>query len=270
MIASLKRKKSICVNNKIYIIYYISMYLVLISMIGCANYIGINNLSELSEKEDIEEDINDYRIIAIFTSDYKLKKEIKYHEAGSDWEIYESYIKGYPESDTLVGDFNGDGQQDTAWFTRSETIEYYIKNRACIGSFEFSNKKIRPLKLGNCCGGTFKNEGDLDDNGTDEIGVMCYDLIGGCRDYYVFSYINNEWKIILPPIETSLSMREAGIVLVEKDEMNKGYITIRNILWFLNDSLPKEYQGQGGGSCAKSNVIEYQIKVYPPIKHNNF
>lgn len=259
MLKLVKIQKIMCVNNKIYLI----LSLVLFYITGCTNYSGINKLSE-------KEDVNDSSIIAIFTSDYKLKKEIKYREAGSDSPIYESYIKGYPKSDTLVGDFNGDGQQDTAWFTRSETFEYYFENKACLGSFKFSDRKIRPLELGDCCGGTFKNEGDLDDNGTNEIGIMCSYPFSGCRDYYVYSYINNEWMIILEPIETSLSMREAGIVLVEKDKENKEYLTIRNMLHFINDSFPKEYQGLGGGSCAKSHVIEYQIKVFPPIKHNNF
>jgi len=198
--------------------------------------------------------------IAIFSEDYKLIKEVKYIKS-EDWMIYESYIKGYPKSDTLIGDFNGDGKKETACFQRSETVQYYIDNRECIGSFVFSNSKIKSLKLGDCCGGTFKNEGDLDDNGTDEIGVMCSLPTGACRYYYIYTYKDNEWIFFLSAIESSLSMRESGIVLIEKDTENKGYVIIRNMLYFNNDSMPQKYRNQGGGSCSWSNVVEYRIQM---------
>jgi hypothetical protein len=198
--------------------------------------------------------------IAIFSEDYKLIREVEYVKT-KDWETYESYIKGYPMSDTLTGDFNGNGIKDTAWFHRTEDVQYYIDNNECKGLLSFSDDEVKPLDLGNCCGGTFKNEGDLDGNGTDEIGVMCSKAVSGCRYYYVFTYGGNDWKLLIPPIESSLSMREAGIVLVEKDNKNEGHIVVRNMLYFNNKAMPKKYLNQGGGSCSRSNVREFRINL---------
>jgi len=237
---------------------------ILIIPSACSN--SKNNKEDKEQNDSLVSTTHDTEInplcnIAIFSKDYQLIKEIKYQCKQKDWQYYHSYIEGYPTSDTLVGDFNGDGKQELAWFTRSETYQSYIKNNECIGSFEFSNKKIRPLQLGNCCGGTFKNEGDLDGNGTDEIGVMCYWPTGSCRVYYVYTFHNNEWEVIFGPIESSHSMREAGIVLIEKDSTQDGYVIVRNMLYFNDKSMPEKYREQGGGSCISSNVMEFKIKV---------
>ncbi len=262
-------KTIISTYSKKKVLYYATAIAILISAFACSPARESQTQNNISKDSIFIIPVNiDSKSIAIFSKDYKLLKEVKYHKDSNRF-IYESYIRGYPKSDTLLGDFNGDDQQDTAWFNRSETLKYYVKNDECIGSFDFLNNKINSLELGDCCGGTFKNEGDLDGNGTDEIGVMYSNSTSGCRYYYVYTYTNNKWEFFIEAIESSYSMREAGIVLIEKDNQNNGYIIIRNILYFTKDSMPLKYIEQGGGSCSWSNVIEQRIKVHPSFKHNN-
>jgi hypothetical protein len=112
---------------------------------------------------------------------------------------------------------------------------------------------------------TFKNEGDLYGNGKDVIGVLPGWFSSGCRQYSIYAFKKEIWKLACSPICNSINMREAGIVLIEKVPTKKGWVTIREsidsyVYRVKNHKIPDYYLA--GSCCQWSNVVEDTIKLY--------
>lgn len=188
-----------------------------------------------------------------------------YYQSEDRGGLFANYIRDYPNSDTIIGDFDGDDAEEIATV---QNIKYYntedssINWEACQCVIEFSNVSIKTLIVETCTEGVFKNEGDLNDDGKDEIGILPGWISSGCRQYHVYTFRDNEWVQICEPIENSYNMREAGIVLIEKDK-KKGYAVIRkSVDSFISEqenNIPYKYYQ--GSSCAWSNVVERTIKL---------
>ncbi len=110
----------------------------------------------------------------------------------------------------------------------------------------------------------FKNEGDLYGNGQDAIGVLPGWFSSGCREYSVFTLKKGRWKLACSPISNTLNMREAGIVLIEKDPIKNGWVVIReSVASYVSrvkiNNISNEYIR--GSSCQWSNIVEQKIKL---------
>lgn len=214
--------------------------------------------------------------IPIMSTEGKLIRNFKYkytelniNSDSNEVDEYINYIKGYPKADTIEGDFNGDGITEKAWFKEKgrKAFEDCQKNRSkesCEGIILFSDKTIEPLKIDMCPMYTFKNEGDLYGNGKDVIGVLPGWFSSGCRQYSLYTLKKEKWKLACSPISNTLNMREAGIVLVEKDPSKKGWIIIREsvdsyIYRVKNHKIPDDYIA--GSYCQWSNVVEQSVKL---------
>ena len=203
-------------------------------------------------------------IIYVLTPDGKVVDSLFYKSEDSGG-LFANYIRDYPNSDTIIGDFDGDDAEEIATV---QNIKYYnaedssINWEACQCVIEFSNVSIKTLIVETCTEGVFKNEGDLNDDGRDEIGILPGWISSGCRQYHVYTFRDNEWVQICEPIENSYNMREAGVVLIEKDK-KKGYAVIRqSVDSFISEqenNIPYKYYQ--GSSCAWSNVVERSIKL---------
>ena len=90
----------------------------------------------------------------------------------------------------------------------------------------FSNDKIPPIKLENCIGGTPVNEGDLNNDGADEIGILPEWWTSCWRDYHVYTFRNNEWKYVVAPFATHCNQWEEGVDAIKKDDSKQGYVII--------------------------------------------
>ncbi len=130
--------------------------------------------------------------------------------------------------DAVKGDFNGDGVYEYMWLeakelkVKDEMIDYdesydcYIK---------FSDPKIPPIKVDGCNGGKPENLGDLNKNGSDEIGLLP-DWISSCWcSYYVWTLKNGKWLDAVEPI--SCDQWLTGIPPIEIDKKREGYVIIR-------------------------------------------
>ena len=195
---------------------------------------------------------------------------------------YVNTIKGYPDVDTIVGDFNGDGKKEKAWFKYRKGEKHYNIDREKLTQKElakipdslivelddnellFSDKSIKPLKIKYIkYDWVLKNEGDLNDDGKDEIGILPGWGTSACRNYKVFTYKKNRWKMICY-IGSTLNMRAKGFVVIEKDKSRKGYAIIResveNYIWsHPKHKIPAEFTNSN--CCTRSNVMEYSLKL---------
>lgn len=112
----------------------------------------------------------------------------------------------------LIGDFNGDNVQDTLYerFIDNETsdeINKFFENldlmdHCCIDRdvkafFECSNPKIKAFPIPSEVGLLFAETiGDIDGNGTDEIGLVNYNTdVSSVSRYYIYTY-DGDWKSI--------------------------------------------------------------------------
>ena len=252
---------------------YSSILIIIISLI--ATFFGCK---ENSPKKPSLESIKkqDIASIAILSTEGKLIKNFKYkyseltiNSNANEVDEYLNYIKGYPKADTIVGDFNGDGNTEKAWFKEKgrKAFEDCQKNRSeesCEGIILFSDKTIEPLKIDMCPMYTFKNEGDLYGNGKDVIGVLPGWFSSGCRQYSIYTLKKGKWKLASSPVGNTLNMREAGIVLVEKVPTKKGWVTIREsvdsyVYRVKNHKIPNDYFV--GSCCQWSNVVEQSVKL---------
>jgi hypothetical protein len=229
------------------------------------------NLNDKSKKSKVEEDSLS---IAILSTDGELIKNLKYSRIDIKGQLIEpteylNYIKGYPLEDTIIGDFNGDGNPEKAWFKEKgiQAFEDCQQNRtkkSCEGIILFSDRSIKPLKIDNCPFFTFKNERDLYGDGKDVIGVLPGWFTSSCRQYSVFTLSNGGWKLACPSIGNTLNMREAGILLIEKDTTKKGWVVIReSVDSYVSDqnktTILEKYII--GSSCQWSNVVERRMKL---------
>jgi hypothetical protein len=236
--------------------------------------------NKLDEKQEVElkgnltenQSKDDSLSIAILTTDGNLLEYFKYKEDNSHdlkENKYINYIKGYPKIDTLVGDFNGDGKIERAWFKdiglkNYEDCQQNGTKKSCEGTILFSDKTIQPLKIDFCPMHIFKNEGDLYGKGKDVIGVLPGWFSSGCRQYSIYTLKEGKWKLACEPVSNSMNMREAGIILIEKDPTKEGWAIIREsvdsyISRVENHKIPEEYFL--GSSCQRSNVVEHSIKL---------
>jgi ketosteroid isomerase-like protein len=120
-------------------------------------------------------------------------------------------------SNAVEGDFNGDGITDYMWLeTNSKTEECKIR---------FSGA-IPPLIVGTCLGGSPVNESDLNDDGTDEVGILPIWESSCWKGYFVYTFNDNQWDEAIEPVSTHCIQWEKNILPVIKDSTRKGYVLV--------------------------------------------
>lgn len=138
----------------------------------------------------------------------------------------------------IKGDFNGDGKLEIARLVKvkqgfgnpiedGEPDEYEI---------QFSNKKIKPIKIG-CCEAILVNEGDLNNDRKDEISIFQAPMNGCTYSMATYTYSKSEWNIVVEPYLyptgcKSLSYKEIENLIV-KENNNIYYYTIDPEEWKL-------------------------------------
>lgn len=129
--------------------------------------------------------------------------------------------------DSIYGDFNGDKKFEYAY---RKLIKKGIENSVENGSpseyeIKFSDKNIKPINVG-CCWFKLINEGDLDNNGSDEISII-QSPENGCIGYIKTYSIKDDKK-------TDLINSFSMFICAEltDDELQKLIVLENNIVYY--------------------------------------
>lgn len=125
----------------------------------------------------------------------------------------------------VQGDYDGDGTTEYMWIEPPKIKEDYCEGE-CDCYIMFSNKNIPSIKITTCIGGDAVNEGDLNDDGSDEIGILPNWWTSCWGRYEVFTYKNNTWKYLVSPFSIYCNMWDTGVDFIKKDKKRPGYVTI--------------------------------------------
>ena len=111
----------------------------------------------------------------------------------------------------IVGkwDFNGDGKTETMYFVAPETDdESFDCKGECKCVIKFSDKNLPDIVLESCIGGEPDILGDLDGNGTVEIGILPQWWTSCWRSYLIFTLEGGKWQYFVDPIPTHCNLFE--------------------------------------------------------------
>ena len=136
--------------------------------------------------------------------------------------------KGILPKDAVEGDFNGDHKIDYMWL---ETPKLNEEEMDCIGEcisyIRFSDATIPSIKVDDCISGSLSNLGDLNENGTDEIGLLPGWFTSCWRAYFVWTLKYRNWIKLVEPFSTHCNQWNENINPIEIDRNHKGNVIIR-------------------------------------------
>ncbi len=131
------------------------------------------------------------------------------------------------KEDSVKGDFNGDGKLETAWLVPPEILENDSCPGGCNSLIKFSDPSIPPITVERCIGGHPDNLGDLNKNGTDELGISTEWFQGCWNSYNPYTLKNGKWIYAVEPFSTHCNQWEEGVVPIEIDKKKPGHVLIR-------------------------------------------
>ena len=160
-----------------------------------------------------------------------------------------NHVIGHDERDTIIGNFTGKGI-DTLYVSYDRNLKDEYEPFILLAS----NRRIPSIRLYGIIGDPPKlvNEGDLDGNGTSEVGYLHTWNMSQWRVYRVFTFINGQWRYLISPnheyMETGEFIRGRYIDLVESSK-RKGWVKVN-------------YQTQGVNETIKDTIVKPD---YSPI-----
>lgn len=193
-------------------LYIFIVLLILILIAIFAVHLIISNNSE----EEVATEIYDY-------------DEMSFEEDLREFMISINTIYAHLEEDTIVGNFTGNGL-DTLYVTkvvdpsldRYKATAFYMKSK---------NPKIPKLELVGIPDAPPKlvNEGDLDGNGTTEVGYLRTWNLGQWRKYDILTLVNYEWHNLIDGeyLSTPQLFRDSGVEIAEPGK-KKGTILVHH------------------------------------------
>jgi hypothetical protein len=124
-------------------------------------------------------------------------------------------------TDSIKGDFNGDGKAEYAWLSYFEPIPVTCKN--CDPTIWFSDKSLPAIVLDlYASGGNLINQGDINDDGADDLSVVPFGDASEWSTCILYSFRNGAW---MEPVGR-FPVFGAGGDYVDTDSARKGYLQI--------------------------------------------
>ena len=142
-------------------------------------------------------------------------------------------VRGHDERDMIIGRFDG-RTTDTLRISFAAKTEYvdsilYVtldgkrfkaeddEDWEYFWDIKSSNGTVPDLRVFGLCP-RMVFEGDLDQNETDEFGVLFTWLTSACRTYEVYTYHEGQWRWLIPQVRTAESLRASGKELVKRGD----------------------------------------------------
>jgi hypothetical protein len=132
-------------------------------------------------------------------------------------------------------DFNGDGKKESCYLLEPKKYDDEDHFMECQGECNclimFSDSNIPPIEVENCIGGNPHILGDLDGNGTCEIGIWPWWWTSCWHTFYIYTLENGEWKDFVEPFSVHCNLLEAleesGEPIITPLKGQKGMFKIR-------------------------------------------
>ena len=143
-------------------------------------------------------------------------------------------IDAHNEQDTIVGNFTGKGI-DTLYVEMVENPKYNVQNDDMVQIYKYylssNNNSIPKIELYGCDAAPPKlvKEGDLDRNGTCEVGYIHTWTMSQWRYYRIFTLVKNEWRYLVEGdyLDTPEWFRHSGVEVAESGK-KKGTVLIHH------------------------------------------
>ena len=195
--------------RKVFFIFLISIVVVIVSVLTCHFIVAWNAKGKVYSKTDLDE-------LILEDDTQEFMRSI-------------NTISAHNEQDTIIGNFTGNGL-DTLYVTkvvdpsldRYKATAFYMKSK---------NPKIPKLELVGIPDAPPKlvNEGDLDGNGTTEVGYLRTWNLGQWRKYDILTLVNYEWRNLIDGeyLSTPQLFRDSGVEIAEPGK-KKGTILVHH------------------------------------------
>jgi len=136
----------------------------------------------------------------------------------------------------IQGSFLGNGKKVTAFVIKTKEAKGNPIENGTSAEFEirFSDAKLKPIKAG-CCEIILINEGDLNDDGSDEISIYQAPMNGCTYTMTTYSFIKGNWIKIVQPFLIPTGCESIS----EKDLLNRVFKENKAI-YFLEKDMSTE------------------------------
>lgn len=211
-------------RNSLLWLLIIAAFLI-IAVFAVYSYDTGNNTNETVAEED--------------STSYMLVEDLSYYY---EKPLYVNSVMAHNEQDTIVGNFTGHGIdtlfveaicEDRYTMEPVDTTESVdLNDEPCRFYLSSNNKRIPTIEIYGTWYDPPKlvNEGDLDGNGTCEVGYLETWTWSQWRSYYLFTLVGNEWRYLVDGeiLFTNLTLRGSGLEIAEPGK-EKGTILIHYI-----------------------------------------
>ncbi len=138
----------------------------------------------------------------------------------------------------IQGDFNGNGQADVATAIKIKEGKGNPVEDGTPDEYEiqFSGDSLKSINVG-CCDIRLINEGDLNNDGADEISVFQAPMNGCTYSMTTYSFINGTWKQIVATF-----LIPTGCDNISDDDLQKRIFKENNIIYYY-DTDPNDENG---------------------------
>ena len=132
----------------------------------------------------------------------------------------------------VLGDFNGDGQKESMWLIPPKLTEDGMDCESGCGCvIRFSDNTIPDLSISDfCIGGNPVNEGDLNDDGQDEITIIPDWFTSTWRKAYIYHLKNGKWELLVKPLDYWMTSG-IDLDLIKKDSTKANHVIISQFKW---------------------------------------
>ena len=113
------------------------------------------------------------------------------------------------KNDSEINDFNGDGIKDSCYLLGPKLIEEEMEcDGDCVCLIMFSDGNIPPIEVPDCIDGRPVVFGDLDGNGTCELGIWPGWWTSCWHTFYIYTFVDGKWSYFVDPFSVHCNLME--------------------------------------------------------------